>query len=117
MRWNNFVGNRKNEIIGRQNLLDIIKAAHTYNDYVGVFWSPINCSKIRDQFFPQPLPRSSFSRVLSVATFPDTVDKMVCILLCIFKRICRFDGLISVFSMSDIRRATGVDYYIYFMHT
>ena len=106
----------KNEVIGRQSLLDIIKTAHTYNDYIGVFWSPINCSKICDQFFPQPLPRSSFNRVLSAATFPEAVDKMVCISLCMFKRIFRFEGLTSVFFILVTNRAIGEDYYMYFMH-
>ena len=81
IHWNDFVGNDKNEMIGRQSLLDIIKTVNTFNDYIGVFWSPNNCSKIRDEFVPQPLPQSSFNRVLLAATFPEAVDEMVCISL------------------------------------
>ena len=53
--------------------------ANTYNDYIGTFWSPNNRSKIHKNFVPQPLPGSSFKTVISAATFPEAVDKMVCI--------------------------------------
>ena len=40
IRWNNFVANEENEMRGRQSLLNIIKQANTYDDYIGTFWSP-----------------------------------------------------------------------------
>ena len=66
-----------NKMRGRQLLLAIIKMANMYNNYIGTFWSPNNCSKIHKGFTPQPLPQSSFKTVISAATFPEAVDKMV----------------------------------------
>ena len=77
IRWNNFINHCKYQIEGRQNLFKVITAAHTYSDFVGVFWSKINRHKLRDHFFPQPIPHSTFNRVLIAATFPEAIDKMV----------------------------------------
>ena len=77
--WNKFVGNNKNKQNGRQLLLNIIKMANTYNDYIGTFWSLKNRSKILKDFIPQPLPGSSFKMIISAAAFPKAVDKLVCI--------------------------------------
>ena len=75
--WNKFVGKNENEKRGRQLLLNIIKMANMYDNYIGFFWSPKNRSKLFKDFIPQPLPGSSFKTIISAAVFPNAVDKMV----------------------------------------
>ena len=116
LRWNSFVKNCKHQMEGRHNLLKVITAAHTYSDFVGVFWSKINRHKIRERFSPQPIPNSIFGRVLSAATFPEAVDKMVRYPFFVNDVSQSVENLTYFCIIFGINRATGVVCYMYFTH-